>query len=45
MSQKNATAEDLQRLGMWLTVEEPQLRRVGTSRQHGPSCVEVRFLG
>jgi ATP-dependent exoDNAse (exonuclease V) beta subunit len=28
MSQKKATAEDLQRLGMWLTVEEPQLRQV-----------------
>ena len=28
MSQKRATAEDLQRLGMWLTVEEPQLRQV-----------------
>jgi ATP-dependent helicase/nuclease subunit A len=26
MSQKKATAEDLQRLGMWLTVEQPQLR-------------------
>jgi hypothetical protein len=28
MSQKKTTAEDLQRLGMWLTVEEPQLRQV-----------------
>ena len=28
MSQKKATAEDLQRLGLWLTVEEPQLRQV-----------------
>ena len=28
MSQKEATAEDLQRLGMWLTVEQPQLRPV-----------------
>jgi ATP-dependent helicase/nuclease subunit A len=28
MSQKNVTAEDLQRLGMWLTVEQPQLRQV-----------------
>jgi len=28
MSQKKATAEDLQRLGMWLTVEQPQLRQV-----------------
>jgi ATP-dependent helicase/nuclease subunit A len=28
MSHENATAEDLQRLGMWLTVEEPQLRHV-----------------
>jgi ATP-dependent exoDNAse (exonuclease V) beta subunit len=28
MSQKNATEEDLQRLGMWLTVEQPQLRQV-----------------
>ena len=28
MSQKKASAEDLQRLGMWLTVEEPQLRQV-----------------
>jgi ATP-dependent helicase/nuclease subunit A len=28
MNQKNATAEDLQRLGMWLTVEQPQLRQV-----------------
>ena len=28
MSQKNATADDLQRLGMWLTVEQPQLRQV-----------------
>jgi ATP-dependent helicase/nuclease subunit A len=28
MSQKNATAEDLKRLGMWMTVEQPQLREV-----------------
>jgi ATP-dependent exoDNAse (exonuclease V) beta subunit len=28
MSQKNATAEDLQRLGMWLTVEQPQSSQV-----------------
>ena len=28
MRQKHATAEDLRRLGMWLTVEEPQLRPV-----------------
>ena len=28
MSQKGATAEDLERLGLWLTVEEPQLRQV-----------------
>ncbi|WP_348263255.1 UvrD-helicase domain-containing protein [Telmatobacter sp. DSM 110680] len=28
MRHKNATSEDLKRLGMWLTVEEPQLRQV-----------------
>jgi len=28
MRQKDATSEDLRRLGMWLTVEEPQLRDV-----------------
>lgn len=28
MRQKHATSEDLRRLGMWLTVEEPQLRDV-----------------
>ena len=28
MRQKQATADDLRRLGMWLTVEEPQLRQV-----------------
>ena len=28
MSQTNGTADDLQRLGMWLTVEQPQLRQV-----------------
>jgi ATP-dependent exoDNAse (exonuclease V) beta subunit len=28
MRQKNATSDDLRRLGMWLTVEEPQLRQV-----------------
>jgi ATP-dependent exoDNAse (exonuclease V) beta subunit len=28
MQQKNATSDDLRRLGMWLTVEEPQLRQV-----------------
>jgi ATP-dependent helicase/nuclease subunit A len=28
MRQKDATADDLRRLGMWLTVEEPQLRDV-----------------
>jgi ATP-dependent exoDNAse (exonuclease V) beta subunit len=28
MSQKRATAEDVQRLGMWLTVEQPQVRQV-----------------
>ena len=28
MRQKHATADDLRRLGMWLTVEEPQLRPV-----------------
>jgi hypothetical protein len=28
MSQKKATAEDLHGLGMWLTVEQPQLRQV-----------------
>jgi ATP-dependent helicase/nuclease subunit A len=28
MQQKNTTSDDLRRLGMWLTVEEPQLRQV-----------------
>jgi ATP-dependent helicase/nuclease subunit A len=28
MRQKNTTSDDLRRLGMWLTVEEPQLRKV-----------------
>jgi ATP-dependent helicase/nuclease subunit A len=28
MRQKSATSDDLRRLGMWLTVEEPQLRKV-----------------
>jgi len=28
MRQKNVTSDDLRRLGMWLTVEEPQLRQV-----------------
>jgi ATP-dependent helicase/nuclease subunit A len=28
MIHKSATADDLQRLGMWLTVEQPQLRQV-----------------
>jgi ATP-dependent exoDNAse (exonuclease V) beta subunit len=28
MRQKHSTSDDLRRLGMWLTVEEPQLRPV-----------------
>jgi len=28
MRQKNPTSDDLRRLGMWLTVEEPELRNV-----------------
>ena len=28
MRQKNATPDDLRRLGMWLTVEQPELRPV-----------------
>ena len=45
MRQQDATADDLRRLGMWLTVEEPAApRRAGSGRRHGASGIQGRLL-
>ncbi len=46
MRQQDATADDLRRLGMWLTVEEPELRAVlDLAVTTVLQVVQGRFLG
>ena len=45
MRHKDASREDLRRLAVWLTVEEPQLRRHRGSARHRRACRAGGLLG